>query len=307
MPEIHWCDRILDGLIFNDHAGNDVANDCYVFDDIINVCDAFDVEIEENYDEEKEEDEKITPIEILEVNDDDSVENDGSVPACVIAAGSINHQSVGTALLALMDSGSSVTLIHRSKLPRGVNPSKLGKKFSAQMTAGNFEVGYGVTLRDVHLPEFSNALKTDTWIAYVFDSPCRYDMIVGRDWLKPNKFDIRFSEGTMEWFGRSVPLKPENAPGMFFVEHWAEPLEEDDAFAAEILPAKYEKVSIDEVVSKQTHLTDEQQNKLHKSLQGHEVLFDGHLKKYPHQKVHLEVKPDAVHIMLDPSLFHNLK
>ena len=126
-----------------------MAKDCYVFDDIVNVCDAFDVEIEENYDEEKEEEESTTPIEILEVNDDDSVENDGSVPSCVIAAGSINHQPVDTALLALMDSGSSVTLIHRSKLPRGVNPAKLGKRFSAQTTAGNFEVGYGVTLRDV--------------------------------------------------------------------------------------------------------------------------------------------------------------
>ena len=120
-------------------------------------------------------------------------------------------------MLALMDSGSSFTLIHRSCLPPGCVPERLPMKQATQTAAGNFHFNQRVCLSDSHFPEFSRSLRIKGMAAMVFDAPCKYDMIVGRNWMVPNKFDIKFSTQTMTWFSRSVPMKPAATPEMFHI------------------------------------------------------------------------------------------
>ena len=62
---------------------------------------------------------------------------------------------------------------------------------------------------------------------------------------------------------------------------------------SEILPAKYEEVSLDKVVTMQDHLLDEQKAKLCSTLEGNDQLFKGKLGVYPGKKIHLDLKPDA--------------
>ena len=67
----------------------------------------------------------------------------------------------------------------------------------------------------------------------------------------------------------------------------------ENYLAAPILDAKYERTSIQEVISEQKHLNDEQKRKLKRVLDKHSKLFDGTLGVYPHQKFSIELDPDA--------------
>ena len=218
----------------------------------------------------------------------------------------INKQLTTTAFLALMDSGSTFTLIHRSKLPRGCVPELLPNVQMAETAAGNFSFKQRVVLSDLHLPEFSRSLKIDYMVAYVFDAPCKYDMIIGRNWMIPNEFDISFSSQSMKWFDREVPMKPSKTPEMFYINDDDDILDDDDPIYAEdlftgykkqgktILPAKYEGIeSLDSVIAQQDHLSDEQKHKLLSTFQGHDRLFQGKLGCYPGKKIHLDLKPGS--------------
>ena len=196
------------------------------------------------------------------------------------------------AMLALMDSGSNFTLIHRSKLPPGCVPTLVDTQ-TAHTAAGSFKFASVVILEDAHLPEFSRSLRIEKMVAYVFDAPCRYDMIVGRNWLNPNKFNILFSSKTMSWFDREVPMKQAKTPEMFYIndddfETQNDPL--SDLFTgykhgvdkSNILPAKYEGIeSLESVTTAQDHLSTDQQRKLLDVFQGHDKLFEGKLGCYP--------------------------
>ena len=64
-------------------------------------------------------------------------------------------------------------------------------------------------------------------------------------------------------------------------------------YAMEILDAKYEAISTDEVVNICTHLDDEQNAELKQVLKGFQKLFSGKLGTYPHQKFHIDIEPEA--------------
>ena len=64
-------------------------------------------------------------------------------------------------------------------------------------------------------------------------------------------------------------------------------------YAIEILDAKYDAVSIEDVVKECTHLSKEQQADLHKVLSKFQKLFSGKLGVFPHWKFHIELEPGA--------------
>ena len=80
------------------------------------------------------------------------------IPSCVIVTSHMNSHLVQNALLALMDLGSSFTLIHHSKLPSGCNLERMPNVQYSQMAGCNFQFNQHVYLTDSHLPEFLHAL-----------------------------------------------------------------------------------------------------------------------------------------------------
>jgi hypothetical protein len=56
----------------------------------------------------------------------------------------------------------------------------------------------------------------------------------------------------------------------------------------------YEQVDVHDVASQQTHLTGNKQSGLKQILSQYPKLFSGELGCYPHRKVHLDLKPDAI-------------
>ena len=232
-----------------------------------------------------------------------------NVPTSFLVAGKIGNKASNVFLRALFDSGSNACLIHKSALPEGVKLEELGASQKLLTIAGQYTSLHRVPLEDIHLPEFDRHRKIEGLHAYVFDSPCRYKIILGNDFLTATGIDIKFSDETVEWFGNTIPLRNPNdfAPedshvclhtalmdmdDNFLSEHFDD---EDifEAYVSKILDAKYEEMSIEEVVQLQTHLTNEQQKQLADVMNRYPKVFGNDLGHYPHKKFHIDLEPGA--------------
>jgi hypothetical protein len=136
------------------------------------------------------------------------------VPSTVLLACSINNHQSEESLLALMDLGSDAIFIERSKLPPRCTPSLLPRQMTLNTATGTLLVTARVVLEDAAvLPHFSKSLQFDTLPAYVFDAPdCCYNVIVARNSMLPNNFDLKFSTQQMEWYDCVVPIKHARQP-----------------------------------------------------------------------------------------------
>ena len=70
---------------------------------------------------------------------------------------------------------------------------------------------------------------------------------------------------------------------------------EEKDLASNILPSKYEKVEIDQVIKEQTHLDTDQKKDLKHALEQYPILlfYNGQLGEYQKRKVHLQLKPNT--------------
>ena len=129
-------------------------------------------------------------------------------PTIICTAETIGAVKSHRILQILLDSGSRKTLIKHSALPRGTTKQKkLNTTKTLKTLAGNVAATEVVTLRDIILPEFDKNGRVDEQKALVFDSPCRYDIIFGTDFLSIIKININYETGLMEWYVCILPLR----------------------------------------------------------------------------------------------------
>ncbi len=144
--------------------------------------------------------------------------------------------------------------------------------------------------------------------ALIFDADsCRYDVILGADFLSKAGIDVKYSTETIEWFDNELPMRDTcylqtkdflamaetikiQLEDDFFGMDWYDPT----CYASEILYAKYDKVLVDDVIDQLDHLDAQQKDDLKRVLDEHTKLFDGTLGVYPHRKFHIELVPEAV-------------
>eukprot|EP00970_Alexandrium_tamarense_P013129 scaffold3265_cov115-Alexandrium_tamarense.AAC.1 len=62
-------------------------------------------------------------------------------------------------------------------------------------------------MRDIKLPEFSRNRTIDSQKALVFNTPCRYDVILGADFLTKTGINLNYAEGELQWYHVNVPMK----------------------------------------------------------------------------------------------------
>ena len=101
-------------------------------------------------------------------------------------------------LLVLFDSGSSSTWMSRKALPRGILGTT-GPKITSVTMAGTFSSSQQVRLENIILPEFYKQRSLEQCNAYVFQAPCRYDIIIGRDVLRQLGIIMDFDSQVMTW------------------------------------------------------------------------------------------------------------
>ena len=109
---------------------------------------------------------------------------------------------------------------------------------------------------------------------------CKYNAILGADFLSKSGIDIRYSIGIIKWFDNKLPMRdPHQLDGKeylamadilevqrkaedIFGMDWYDPT----CYTSEIMIRKYGNVSMDDVVNQLTHLTSHQRDDLKYSL-----------------------------------------
>jgi hypothetical protein len=158
----------------------------------------------------------------------------------------------------LLDSGSATTLINKRCLPRNCKGIASSSR-KVNTLAGTYTSTEVVIMCNLRLPEFDKNRNVNQQKALVFQSEtCKYDVILGADFLTRTGTDVKYSIRTMEWFDNELPLRNPHLlqnkefeakaeiikiqqEEDLFVMNWYDPT----CFATEILDAKYEKVEVD--------------------------------------------------------------
>jgi len=110
-------------------------------------------------------------------------------------------------LLTLLDSGSTTTLINKRALPFGTIPIRSKHKVITTTASGSFNTTEYVIMKNIKLQEFGNC-TIDKQQARLFNSPnCRYDLILGRNFLHLAKINLLFESATVQWMNWTVPMK----------------------------------------------------------------------------------------------------
>jgi hypothetical protein len=73
--------------------------------------------------------------------------------------------------------------------------------------AGTYTSTEKIIMHNLRLPEFDKNRIVDQQKALVFHSEiCKYDVIMGADFLRKVGIYVKYSTGTMEWFNNELPL-----------------------------------------------------------------------------------------------------
>ncbi len=108
----------------------------------------------------------------------------------------------------LLDSGSMTTLINkRCCLPRHCKPREISSSRQVNTLAGTYISTEEVIIRNLRLPEFDKNKNVNQQKALVFQSEtCKYNVILGADFLTKTGIDAKYSTGTLEWFDNELLL-----------------------------------------------------------------------------------------------------
>lgn len=236
-----------------------------------------------------------------------------AVPFTFALARKIQNTIHARPLLILLDSGSKTSWYNHKALAPGIIPT-LTKPLSGVTMAGNFSSNHKVTLHDLLLPELRQDIVLPELHARIFTAPCRYDIILGRDALRHFNVILNFGDNVIESKSsipmRSFPLDfstPQQLAQQLHlnaVDPFQSPPTSSDTYtllyaddhvdsASGILAADYKPVDIDTVVSNCTHLSQDQQAQLQSVLLDFTDMFDGKLRHYTDETIHLDVDPDA--------------
>jgi hypothetical protein len=109
----------------------------------------------------------------------------------------------------LSDSGSNVSMIKRSALPKGIITKLLGDTKLVRTLTGCLKSQEAVTMRNLRLPEFDKNRHINQQKVLVFDNNnVKYNIILGTNFLSKTGIKLNYSNRNMEWFDCSIPLCP---------------------------------------------------------------------------------------------------
>jgi transposase InsO family protein len=217
------------------------------------------------------------------------------VPSSLVVARAVQDQPLCRPLKVLFDSGSNISLLNTSCLPADTTPIMLPAS-SGFTASGVLEANRAVKLHDLILPEFTRSKRIPEWQFTLFDTPCPFDIIFGRDFLSALKIDPCFSTATVHWDSLSIPFKTR----AFWKDPYTVSFYLTHSYAAEIQDSLYQATPIPTLVSQQTHLDEKQRADLQTILEKYTRLFNGQLGLYPNYQVHLELHDNVSPIHMRP-------
>jgi hypothetical protein len=137
----------------------------------------------------------------------DSPQNKNLIPVTIMVADSIGAVRSRKLLNVLLNSGSSTTLINKKCLPKKCRPCQISHCRIVNTLAGSYQLSAIVIMHNLRLPERDKNKKVEQQKALTFESDtCRYDVILGADFLTKTGIYVKYSTGTIEWFENELPL-----------------------------------------------------------------------------------------------------
>ena len=101
----------------------------------------------------------------------------------------------------LFDSGSNVSMIKRSALPKGVITKLLGDTKLVRTLAGRLKTQEVFMMQDIRLPKFDkNRCINQQKVLVSENDNVKYSIILGTNFLSKTGIKLNYSEGNMEWF-----------------------------------------------------------------------------------------------------------
>ena len=246
------------------------------------------------------------------------------IPITVLIAQRVQQQPLmNRPFLCLLDSGATGCWVSRARLPQHIQGKKVAE-ITSQTLAGTFTSNQEIQLEQVMLPEFFKTRKIDYVQAKIFTTPCRYDMILGRDLLNDLGIILDFKNKSMEWDQAHIPMRsyPSNHDNATTATKWLLDAVDNDLVGNDetlrrvsdttphqvnktnyqekdvdpagyksktIRASLYEQSDLQEIVDKCTYLTHSQQQQLFQLLSQFPKLFDGELKTFNGPPIHLEL------------------
>jgi len=129
-----------------------------------------------------------------------------TVPYVFVLSSTIQETPSHRPLLVLCDSGATTSWINNDALPPGTTPTII-ESIKGLTVAGEFHSNREVTIRDVVLPELHQDRILSDLQVRVFDAPCRYDVILGRDALRHFELVLDFEFEQITTTTSSIPMR----------------------------------------------------------------------------------------------------
>jgi hypothetical protein len=201
----------------------------------------------------------IALLEVYEVFDDDieycfhgpKIIPKNETPASICMVNTIDAIRSRRLFRILLDSGASCCLIKKSSLPTGVVLKEHSTSKNIKTLFGQVMAQQVVTLHDIRLPEFDKNRQISRQQALVFNNNnCRYDMILGTNFLSQTGIKLDYDCGKMLWYDSMLPMRPrkglmsadfDHMEDMYYSQSKDELLGQDwlEIYAIEILDARY--------------------------------------------------------------------
>ena len=120
-------------------------------------------------------------------------------------------------------------MMHRRVLPRGARLDQ-GNKQMFNTLAGAMASNGRATIRGMRLPAFDKNRIIDQHEFEVFDADCRYDVILGGDFLAKIGMNLKYDDLVIEWYGNTIPMETLSSPDLTAaqVEQYLSQMDEDE-------------------------------------------------------------------------------
>ncbi len=151
--------------------------------------------------------EQISAKEAMDINSNKNIPKQ-LTPVTIMVVDTISSVKSRILLKVLLDSDSTTTMCTGKCLPRNCQPCKIFNSRKISALAGSYNSSEMVVLHNLRLPELDKKCNLDQQKALIFDADsCRYDVILGADFLSKTGIDAKYSTGTIEWFDNELPLR----------------------------------------------------------------------------------------------------
>ena len=209
-----------------------------------------------------------------------------------------NRDGTVVPMRALLDTGTTATIILREFVGKGRARTNTKKRTKWKTLGGTFTTNYE-SLLDFKFPEISTN-KVVAWQAHVDDKTsskeAAYDMIMGMDLMTSIGITVDCEQKCIRWGGTEIPLKTKNMLAdtemlhmLYHAANEPEVLQEAEQRQNRILDADYRKVEVDPYVEELTHLTEDEKQILGRTLKRFPILFGGGLGMLNIKPVSLEL------------------